>query len=54
LHYPWHYICLTILEAIKVYFFQNDDLHVDGFWENEGRVIRGNQRRGLVFRNKLL
>ena len=48
------HICLTILDAIKVYFFRNDDVQGDGFWNHQGRIIRGNQRRGLAYRNRLL
>ncbi len=54
LHYPFYYIRLTILEAVKIYFFDNNDVLVSGFWDYEGKVIRQNQRRGFLFRNKLL
>ena len=47
-------VCLTVLEAIKVYYFQNYDIQVAGFWDYEGKTIRGNQRRGIIFRNMLL
>lgn len=49
-----HCNCSTTLDAIKVYFFQNDDIQVDGFWDYQGKVIRGNQRRGLAYRYRLL
>jgi hypothetical protein len=39
-------------EAIKVYFFDNDDNKINGFWNNQGRIVRGNQRRGRSFRDK--
>ncbi|CAF1206414.1 unnamed protein product [Rotaria sordida] len=42
-----------IKKAVKVYFFQNNDIEVSGFWDYEGKVIRENQRRGAIFRNKL-
>ncbi|CAF2923973.1 unnamed protein product [Rotaria sp. Silwood2] len=48
----FHCICLTVLGAVKVYFFQNDDIQVAGFWDFEGKIIRENQRRGVMFRNK--
>ncbi|CAF4711595.1 unnamed protein product, partial [Rotaria sp. Silwood1] len=41
-----------IKRAVKVYFFQNDDIQVAGFWDFEGKIIRENQRRGVIFRNK--
>lgn len=38
--------------AIQAVFFQDDDEKFDGFWEYEGRMTRGNQQRGLIFRRK--
>lgn len=49
-----HRICSTTLDAIKTYFFQNDDVQIDGFWDYQGKIIRGNQRRGLAYRYRLL
>ena len=45
---------LTVLEIVYVYYFPNDDIQVAGFWDYEGKIIRENQRRGVIFRNKLL
>ncbi|CAF3275567.1 unnamed protein product [Rotaria socialis] len=39
--------------TVKLYFFQNDDIQVASFGDYEGKVIRENQRRGTIFRNKL-
>jgi hypothetical protein len=43
---------LSFLAAIRTAFFQDDDEKLDGFWEYEGKLIRGNQRRGHIFRTK--
>ncbi|CAF2835274.1 unnamed protein product [Rotaria sp. Silwood2] len=42
-----------IKDAIETAFFQGDKDKVEGFWEYEGKIIRGNQRRGLAHRKKL-
>ncbi|CAM4786768.1 unnamed protein product [Rotaria magnacalcarata] len=42
-----------IKKAVELYFFQNDDIQVASFWDYEGKVIRQNQRRGTIFRNKI-
>lgn len=49
-----HRMCSTTLDAIKIYFFQNDGIQADGFWDYQGKIIRGNQRRGLAYRFRLL
>lgn len=38
--------------AIRTAFFQDDDEKLDGFWEYEGKLSRGNQRRGHISRTK--
>ncbi|CAF3176877.1 unnamed protein product [Rotaria sp. Silwood2] len=35
---------------IKAYFFNNDNDKIEAFWSNQGKVVRGNQRRGRSFR----
>ncbi|CAF2089873.1 unnamed protein product [Rotaria magnacalcarata] len=40
------------LDAIKIYFFDNNNDDFELFWKYEGKTIRGNQRRGRVHRNK--
>ena len=51
-HKSWYYIQLITLEAIQVYFFQDNKDKMDSFWYGEGRIIRGNQKRGHIYRNK--
>lgn len=46
------HIQIHVLEALKVCFFDNNDARVDAFWDNQGKIIRGNQRRGRSFREK--
>ena len=53
-HIPLFIVCLTVLEAIKVCYFKNDDIQVAGFWDYESKTIPENQRRGVILRNKLL
>ena len=45
-------ILLTTSEAIKVYFFGDDTEKTEGFWAYQGKIVRGNQRRGHAFRGK--
>ncbi|CAM4833454.1 unnamed protein product [Rotaria magnacalcarata] len=42
-----------IKDAVQACFFQDDPDKTDGFWEYEGKIVRGNQRRGLKHRKKL-
>lgn len=51
-HYIISFIFFTISGAVKVYFFQNDDFQLDGFWDGQGKIVRGNQRRGIKHRRK--
>ncbi len=41
-----------ILEAVQAYFLFNDDNKLNGFGDYEGKIIRGNQRRGHIHRKK--
>ena len=43
---------LFFVDAIRACFYHDDDDRLDGFWYFEGKIIRGNQRRGLVHRKK--
>lgn len=43
---------LQIQEAVKVSFLNNDNELLEAFWNYQGKLIRGNQRRGRLFRNK--
>ncbi|CAF1503277.1 unnamed protein product [Adineta steineri] len=43
---------MKIKEAIQSYFFQDDENRLHGFWTGQGKIIRGNQKRGRAFRNK--
>ncbi|CAF4928459.1 unnamed protein product [Rotaria socialis] len=40
-------------KSYQAVFFHNDDIQVASFWDYEDKVIRENQRRGTIFRNKL-
>jgi hypothetical protein len=42
-----------ISDTVQAFFFHDDDDKIEGFWDFEGKIIRGNQRRGLVHRQKL-
>ncbi|CAF4289824.1 unnamed protein product [Rotaria magnacalcarata] len=39
--------------AIKACFFKDDKDKLDAFWECEGKITRGNQRRGRAHRQKV-
>ncbi|CAF4153181.1 unnamed protein product [Rotaria sp. Silwood2] len=41
-----------IKAAIQAWFFYDDDDNITSFWDFEGKIIRGNQRRGHIFRQK--
>ena len=43
---------LIIAEAIQEYFYGGDGQKMQAFWENEGKIIRQNQRRGLLYRSR--
>ncbi|CAF1501219.1 unnamed protein product [Rotaria magnacalcarata] len=42
-----------IKDAIKACFFKDDKDKLDAFWECEGKITRGNQRRGRAYRQKV-
>ena len=50
----FHSICLTIVDAIKICFAKQNDVQADVLCNHQGRIIRGNQRRGLVYRHRLV
>ncbi|CAF4893718.1 unnamed protein product [Rotaria sp. Silwood1] len=41
-----------IKEAVKNYFFRDDDENFRVFWGFDGHITRGNQRRGRAYRKK--
>ncbi|CAF1229297.1 unnamed protein product, partial [Rotaria sordida] len=41
-----------IKAAIQAWFFYDDDDNITSFWDFEGKIIRGNQRCGHIFRQK--
>ncbi|CAF3964082.1 unnamed protein product [Rotaria sordida] len=41
-----------IKEAVKNYYFRDDDEHFRVFWDSVGHITRGNQRRGRAHRKK--
>ncbi|CAF1516611.1 unnamed protein product [Adineta steineri] len=46
---------LPVSESMKAYFFNDDDDKIYAFWNNQGKVVRGTQRRELLFQeNKSL
>jgi hypothetical protein len=52
LQYPFQYVQLTLLEAVQINFFHNDEFQFELFWKRQGKSIRGNQRRGHNYRKK--
>ena len=56
LRFHYEYLCVFVIslyiEAIRECFYNGDNDKLDGFWYFEGKVIRGNQRRGLIHRRK--
>jgi hypothetical protein len=49
---PIHCPLFDSFLAIQACFFPNDADKFHAFWSFEGKIIRGNQRRGLAHRNK--
>ncbi|CAF2946849.1 unnamed protein product, partial [Rotaria sp. Silwood2] len=41
-----------VLEAVKKYFFSDDDENFKTFWDCDGKITRGNQKRGRAHREK--
>ncbi|CAF4408489.1 unnamed protein product [Rotaria sp. Silwood2] len=50
----FHCICLTVLGAVKVYFFQNDDIQVAGFWDFEDLLYFVKMSRERTLKNKII